>query len=284
MNAPLRGVSDTALWVAMYRALESERPDALFKDPYARRLAGERGEAIVETIPRGRSMAWPRIVRTTVMDEIVMRLVSQGARRVINLAAGLDTRAYRLALPAALEWIDADLPGMIAYRRERLSGALPACRHQEVAVDLRDGAERRRLLQVARDAGGPALVITEGLLVYLTADQVGTLARDVHDEADVRWWLIDLASPQLLRMLKRTWQPALEAASTPMQFAPADNTAFFTPFGWREAEYRSTWEESRRLKRTMPLAGLWALLGRLQSPAKREANRRISGVVLLERM
>ncbi|HEX5051508.1 MAG TPA: class I SAM-dependent methyltransferase, partial [Planctomycetota bacterium] len=59
MSTPIRNVSDTALWVAMYRAFESERPDAIFRDPYARRLAGERGEAIVSTLRHGRAMAWP---------------------------------------------------------------------------------------------------------------------------------------------------------------------------------------------------------------------------------
>ena len=51
---PIRNVSDTASWVAVYRAMESERPDAHFNDPYARRLAGERGQAIVDAMPRGR--------------------------------------------------------------------------------------------------------------------------------------------------------------------------------------------------------------------------------------
>ena len=67
---PVRNVSDTARWVAIYRAMESERPDALFRDPYARRLGGERGEAIVRAMPRGRSMAWPMIVRTAVMGMV----------------------------------------------------------------------------------------------------------------------------------------------------------------------------------------------------------------------
>src|SRR4249920_2369696 len=67
MNSPIRNVSDTALWVAIYRAMESERPDALFNDPYARRLGGERGEAIARTMPEGH---WPIVVRTAVMDEI----------------------------------------------------------------------------------------------------------------------------------------------------------------------------------------------------------------------
>jgi hypothetical protein len=96
---PIRNVSDTALWVAIYRAMESERPDAIFRDPYARRLGGERGQAIVDAMPRGKVMSWPMVVRTAVMDEIVLRCVRQGAATVLNLAAGLDARPYRLDLP-----------------------------------------------------------------------------------------------------------------------------------------------------------------------------------------
>ena len=82
---PIRNVSDTALWVAIYRAMESERPDAIFHDPYARRLGGERGQAIVDAMPQGASMSWPMVVRTAVMDEIVLRCVQQGATTVCSV-------------------------------------------------------------------------------------------------------------------------------------------------------------------------------------------------------
>jgi methyltransferase (TIGR00027 family) len=282
MHAPLRHVSDTALWVAMYRAFESERPDALFRDPFARRLAGERGEAIVTAIPRGRSLAWPMVVRTAVMDEIIARCVGQGVRTVVNLAAGLDTRAFRMALPPALRWFDVDLPDMIAYRREHLGDAKPVCAYESVAADLADAAATEAVLARARGFG-PALVVTEGLLIYLTSAQVIGLARRLHGEPYVRFWLMDLATPLLLQMLSRSWQPHLEAASAPMQFAPAEGTAFFSPLGWREAEFRSVWEESLRLGRSVPLARLWSFLGRFRSNATREAYRRMSAIVLLER-
>ena len=105
---PIRNVSDTALWVAVYRGTESERADAHFHDPYARRLAGERGQAIVDAMPRGHTMGWPMVVRTAVMDEIVLRCVQQGATTVLNLAAGLDARPFRLALPSSLRWLHVD--------------------------------------------------------------------------------------------------------------------------------------------------------------------------------
>jgi methyltransferase (TIGR00027 family) len=283
MTAPLRHLSDTALWVAMYRALESERPDALFRDPWARQLAGERGAEILQAIPRARALGWPMVVRTAVMDETILRCVAKGVRAVVNLAAGLDTRAFRLDLPSDLLWLDVDLPEMTAYRREHLAGAKPVCAHEDVAADLTDAGPLGALLERASRGGRPAMAVTEGLLVYLTSGQVRDLARQIYAATDFRWWLIDLATPLLLEMLKKTWHAHLSSANAPMQFAPADGTAFFVPLGWREEEFRSTWDESLRLRRTVPLAPLWTLLGRLRSKKTQEAYRRMSGIVLLER-
>ncbi|WP_133479844.1 class I SAM-dependent methyltransferase [Cognatilysobacter segetis] len=277
---PVRNVSDTARWVAIYRAMESERPDAIFRDPFARRLGGERGEAIVRAMPRGRSMAWPMIVRTAVMDEIVLRCVREGARTVLNLAAGLDARPYRLELPADLRWMHVDLPDMLGYFREQMAGETPRCHLEFHAADLRDAATRRELFADAARAG-PVLVITEGLLIYLDAEDVAGLARDLHDVAHARWWLTDLASPLLLERFTRHLDSNLAAGNAPFRFAPADGTAFFAPMGWREREFRSTWDESLRIKRSVPAAPFWQLRSRL-TPRRHAAVRRMSGIVLLE--
>jgi methyltransferase (TIGR00027 family) len=278
---PIRNVSDTALWVAVYRAMESERSDAVFVDPFARRLAGERGQQIVDTMPRGRSMAWPMIVRTAVMDEIILRCVEQGARTVLNLAAGLDARPYRLQLPATLRWLHVDLPDMLDYFRERMAGETPRCRLEFLKADLRSPEVRREVFRNAA-AEGPVLVITEGLLIYLEPDEVADLARDLHDVANARWWLTDLGSPMLLKMLAKQWQPKLSQGNAPFRFAPGEGTGFFAPFGWREAEFHSTWDEAQRLHRTMRGAWLWNWLSLLQPPARRKAMQRMSGIVLLQ--
>lgn len=278
---PIRNVSDTALWVAIYRAMESERADALFQDPYARRLGGERGEAIVRSMPGGAATSWPMVVRTAVMDEIILRCLQQGAKTVLNLAAGLDARPYRMALPATLRWLHVDLPDMLDYFREHMQGETPRCTLELIAADLRDSDKRREIFTRAAEHG-PVLVITEGLLVYLESEQVADLARDLHDIAQARWWLSDLASPMLLKFLARRWQPKLSAGNAPFRFGPAKGTAFFAPFGWREVEFRSSWDESWRLNRKMRLAWLWKLLGKLQSKERQEEGRRMSGIVLLE--
>jgi len=280
---PIEHISDTARWVATYRAMETERADAIFRDPFARRLAGERGEEIVRAMPRGREMAWAMIVRTALFDEMILDRVRAGADLVLNLAAGLDARPWRLTLPPALRWVDVDLPGILDYKAESLRGERPACAYEAVALDLRDEAKRQALFAQTGAGARAALVIAEGLLLYLTPEQVGTLARDLHGPRSFRWWLIDIANPRLLEMMQKMWGKSVQQGNAPFRFAPAEGTAFFRPFGWREAAFRSTIEEARRLRREMRMMWLWRLLARFASRERREEARRTSGAVLLER-
>jgi methyltransferase (TIGR00027 family) len=282
---PIENVSDTARWVAVYRAMESARPDALFRDPYADRLAGERGHQILDSLKHGRKYAWPMIVRTAVFDEIILDAVrNRRVDLVVNLAAGLDARPWRLPLPPELHWVDVDLPGILNYKTEMLRDEKPVCRYEAVTVDLTD-AEARRALFARLGAGSQrAIVVTEGLLIYLDPEQVAALAADLHAQASFQEWLIDIASPQLIKRMSRTWGKSVAEGGAPFKFAPAEGTDFFRPYGWREAQYRAVWEEAQRLNRTMKGAWFWNLIGRLFSKERREKMRRFSGYVLLERI
>jgi len=282
-NNPISSVSDTARWVAMYRAMESERSDALFHDTYARRLAGPTGEQILASMPQGRRWAWPMIVRTAVMDEIIMRVVrDEGLDTIVNLAAGLDARPYRLDLPPQLHWIDVDLEGILSYKEAALAGERPRCRVEFVRADLIDHTARRALFQRVGAEARRALVISEGLLVYLTPEDVTSLAQDLSAQPALRWWLIDLGSPALLQFLSRTWGNQLRSGNAPMRFAPEEGTAFFASAGWREAEYRLMLDEALRLKRAPKMAWVWRLLGLFASKQRRAQFKRFSGVVLLQ--
>src|SRR5450755_809730 len=119
-NSTVRGVSDTARWVAYFRALETQRPDALFRDPYAERLAGEYGFQIANTLPDGNKHEWAWVARTYLFDQFLSRAIEAGADLVVNLAAGLDARPYRMDLPTALQWVEVDLPEIVAYKEEIL--------------------------------------------------------------------------------------------------------------------------------------------------------------------
>jgi methyltransferase (TIGR00027 family) len=273
---------ETAHWVAFYRALESERPDAIFHDPFARELAGPRGEEIVDLLPNGRAYAWPMIVRTAVMDEIVMRFAA-GIDLVLNLAAGLDARPYRLALPPSLRWIDVDYPATLEYKARVLAAATPHCVVERVPLDLADVAARRALFTRVGAQASDVLVITEGLLTYLTAEQVGALADDLAAQRTFHRWTTDVASPMVLRMISRIWGKHLDAGSATFKFGPDDAAAFYAAHGWRVVEYHAGIVDAQRLRREFPFAWLFRLLR--PSMWRVEAGRTsgpMSGVLLLE--
>jgi len=282
-TGPITHVSDTARWVAMYRAMETDRPDALFRDPYARRLAGEKGAEIVGTMPKAQSWAWPHIVRTAVFDEIILRCVREGAGAVLNLAAGLDARAWRLDLPPSLTWIQVDYPDMLAFVREQLAAEQPRCALRWEPADLADAAQRRALFRKVGAAHPNVLVVSEGLLIYLGAEGAAALAADLHAQPAFRRWVLDIASPRLLKMMQRSTRRQMASGNAEFLFAPAESTAYFGPHGWREAEFRSSWLEAQRLKRLPWLYNLFRPLSLIQSRKRREEWNRFAGIALMER-
>ena len=277
-------VSDTARWVAVYRAMETDRPDAIFHDPFARRLAGEKGEQIVRGMKRAQGVAWAMIVRTAVMDEIIGEALAQGTDTVLNLAAGLDARPWRMELPPTLRWVDVDFAGILDHKLSVLEGETPKCDYRALRADLTDGDARRAALADATEGSSRTLVITEGLLLYLTPDDVAALGRDLHAAAPIQAWLTDLASPRLLKWMLRSWSKNVNNPDAAFRFAPEEGTGFFEPLGWKEASFRSVGEEAYRLDRDMPGGWIWRLVGRFMSAEKQEEARRMSGVVLLERI
>jgi methyltransferase (TIGR00027 family) len=277
-------VSDTARWVAVYRALETERPDAIFRDPFARRLAGERGAAIAKAMDKRNRADWPMIVRTAVMDEIILRAVrDDGVTQVVNLAAGFDARPWRLALPPTLRWIDVDHPVMLDEKEQALAGERTACRYEGVRLDLADVTKRRTLFERLSKEGRRTLVVSEGLLVYLDSDHVAALAADLAATPGFDLWLFDLAGPGLIKMMKRNWGKAVDEGNAQFKFAPPESTAFFAKAGWKEREWRNMMDEAFRLKRTFPMAGFFRFLGRFMPKRKREEFKRFSGMAVLER-
>lgn len=248
MTKPLIAhVSDTARWVAAYRARESARPDALFQDALAARLAGEQGHRIADRARGTNGDGWPLVTRTKLIDDLVLTAIREGCDCVLNLAAGLDTRPYRLDLPASLPWIEADLPALLDEKERALEGATPRCRLSRERVDLADSAARAALFDRVAGAHQHVLVITEGLLVYLDEAMVRALASDLLARATFRSWLIDLSSPGVLAMMQRSM--GSELSNAPMKFAPENGVAFFEALGWNVRETRVLVREAVRMKR-----------------------------------
>lgn len=273
-------ISDTANWVAFHRAVESARPDAVFRDPLAERLAGVTGPEIVARAPKAMRNGWPIIARTVSIDEIIATAIAEGCDCVINLAAGLDTRPYRLDLPKTLTWIEADLPGLVDEKNRLLANETPRCELERVKVDLADNAARAAFLDGMTAGRQRVLVLSEGLLMYLDDALVRSLSDDLK-RAGVKWWVSDQISPAVREMFMSNMQDIL--ASAPMHFAPENGVAFYEALGWRVREVLSSAEVALRLKR---LSWLMTLLMRLPLPQpnpRKLGTARWGAVVWLER-
>lgn len=275
-NEPvLRDVSDTAIWMAHYRALESRRPDAFYRDPYAQRFLDARGVQMAAALGKERN-AWAFVTRELLFDDFVRSEVEAGADLVLNLAAGLDARPYRMMLPPSLRWVEVDLPPVIEWKSRVLADVTPNCRLERIALDLADVTARRALFARLASESKRVLVLSQGLLIYLGAGGAGSLA----DDLPFPRWVIDVASPGLRDMMNREVGKHLDAASAPLKFAPATGPRFFEAHGWRVVDVRSMLKHapSKRLPwlirvfKRLP-EGRWDKLGR----------RPWSAVCLLER-
>jgi methyltransferase (TIGR00027 family) len=281
MSQPLiRNISDTAQWAAVFRAQETERRDALFRDPLARRLAGERGEQIASAMTMHTKNAWSWVMRTYVFDQYVERQLAAGVDTVLNLAAGLDARPYRMAVTPTLRWIEVDLPELLAYKEEILAGERPRCLVERVPMDLSDVARRRALFSQIGASSKRVLVISEGLLVYLSAEDVGVLATDLARQPMFRYWICDVVSPGLLEMLRHEGGAELERAGAPFKFAPPEGPEVFRRYGWQPLLIRSTLKAASRAGRLpWPLK----LFGLFPESNGAQGKRPWSGLCLLER-
>lgn len=198
----LEPVERTALGVAMIRARESRRADRLFDDPYAQAfvdaapgaIAGRprASEDAAEARPAGpagpagpaaglSAAFYARVaIRTRFFDGYLAAAASAGCSQLVLLAAGLDTRAFRLAWPPGTRVFEVDLPGVLAFKDAVLTrrGAVPCCQRIAVPADLRADWPAA-LAGAGLDRARPTAWLAEGLLIYLTADDAGRLLTSV---------------------------------------------------------------------------------------------------------
>ena len=176
-------VGATATAVAASRAVASQGPDALLDDPFAEPLVRAvgldtfvkivDGESFNEDDPlmNRRTMSEQIAVRTRFFDDFFTAASESGIRQAVILAAGLDTRGYRLAWPAGAVVFEVDQPQVIAFKTATLDniGAVPTATRTTVSIDLRDDWPTA-LREAGLDPTQPTAWIAEGLLVYLPPD------------------------------------------------------------------------------------------------------------------
>jgi methyltransferase (TIGR00027 family) len=277
-----RSVADTARLVAAFRARETERPDALFRDPFARALAGPEGDAMLRALPWSRIVAGIVVQRTVIFDEMIFRAVTRDRfDTILSLGAGLDARPYRLSLPPETSWIEVDLPDVLSLKEATLGGSRASCRVTRFGLDLARRADRCAIFDEVCSVASRVLVVTEGLLMYLAPDDVASLAEDLHGRIRCEQWLTDLVSPMAARMMRLLVRQLFSRGDTEIRFAPAVGGAFFERYGWKVIDSRSAVGEAFQMGRLFEAFHSWS-----KSRASRDGLTRAlrgSGTVLLRR-
>jgi methyltransferase (TIGR00027 family) len=190
---------------AACRAMETVDPLGLIRDPFAESLACERGMAIANNLPGLERMRFGVCLRSRFLDELLLdTITAHGIATVLSVGAGLDTRPWRLDLPAQLRWIEVDFPDMLDYKDAIMAAAAPKCHRERLSADVNQGSDRESVFAAAGD--GPTLMITEGLLMYLPAATIEALAAT----ASTSHWILDAASPEMSRRVRMDQYESIE--------------------------------------------------------------------------
>jgi methyltransferase (TIGR00027 family) len=181
------GVGKTALGAAMVRAHESRRADRLFNDPYAEAFlmaapgafdAQQRAaEAGAGDLASWGAVLWSHaVIRTRFFDDYLVDATARGIRQVVLLAAGLDTRAYRLRWPHGVRVYELDLPEVMGFKGKVLTErrAASRCERTVVPIDLRKDWTVP-LFKAGLSSSEPTAWLAEGLLIYLSARESADL-------------------------------------------------------------------------------------------------------------
>ncbi len=288
MNTEINQVSDTAFMAAAYRAMESNRPDAMFHDSLAAKLAGGKGQKIIDSFPKKSLIGgWTVVIRTKIIDDFIQFAVAEGVDTILNLGAGLDTRPYRMELSKSVRWIEVDYPHVIDLKEASLSNETPRCRLERVRLDLTDVEARRKLLGKVAAQSAKVLVLTEAVTPYLSEDAVASLGADLRSHESLKYWIADYFSPASYKYRRRSGMTRA-MKNAPFLFEPKNYFDFFAQIGWKPKETRYFAIEAERLCRPAPFSLTIRLVMRvlefIASPQRRREMKRYAGFILFENL
>lgn len=231
-----RGVALTSLLVAAMRAAETKRSDnegRLFSDPYAETLAGDEGFIIMQKALDAVGEQPAIAIRTAFIDEKIHNAIKSGVRQIVILAAGMDSRAFRLNFPSETKIFELDQPEVLNYKNEKLATVKPHCFRKTIEVDLRREWQEK-LLEAGFTKNQKTLWLVEGLLMYLEENQVIELFTRINTLASTQDILIFdifnrlfLESPHMKKQLD-----FLADLGAPWKFGTNDPKKFMLDLGW----------------------------------------------------
>jgi methyltransferase (TIGR00027 family) len=239
----MTGVGLTARWVAANRALETEHPSPLYRDPFARELAGEAGFDVLYSMRTAAGMGTfngpdPYLtVRTRFFDDALLAAVRKSSLdQVVILAAGMDARAFRLEWPHGVRVFEVDREDVFRHKEAALARlpARPSCNRRVVKQDLSQSWVSA-LVDAGFDPKRKTAFLAEGLLYYLDEADAGSLFDVVRSIAAAGSWLgVDVINPEVLTSpFMATYRKKLAQLGCPWKFSVADPEDFLLSMGWR---------------------------------------------------
>ncbi|WP_113718315.1 class I SAM-dependent methyltransferase [Arthrobacter dokdonensis] len=218
----------TGRWIAAARAFETARPDRLFNDPWADVLAGDVGRATLEAADYNPFLP----VRTRYIDDRIIGAARKNSQ-IVLLGAGLDTRAFRLPLPAGCTVFEIDFEEAFTKKEELLRTVPAACERRCVHADLSE-AWSGFLLEAGFDRHAPAIWVAEGLFFYLTAATVESLLHNAAAlSAEGSTFLADTFGTGLLALKGLAPLVAMrKGTGRPLPFCTDEPEALFRAAGW----------------------------------------------------
>lgn len=213
-DQPLSVLGSTALAVAACRATESSRIDAWFHDELAQHVIA--ASLAPPALSRG-LVRWVA-VRTRFLDELVDNAVLDGVRQVVIVGAGLDARAYRLALPRDLTAFEIDHAEVISFKQRLVDEIelISTCRHRVVVADLVTDDWLQHLTDTGWEASRSTVWVAEGLLVYLNHEERAQLLRQLAAASAMCSVLGATLSTRTDNLAHPLWHPA--AAAEPVEW------------------------------------------------------------------
>jgi methyltransferase (TIGR00027 family) len=232
----MNGVAMTSLLVAAMRAVETKRTNSegrLFSDPYAEILAGDLGFSLMEKAIAEVGDQPAIAVRTAFIDEKFNKAIANGVRQIVIIAAGMDSRSYRLDFPEGTTVFELDQHEVLKYKSEKLANANPKCKRVAIEVDLRNEWQNK-LIEAGFNPKLQTLWNVEGLLMYLTEEQVTTLFERINSLAKSKdIMLFDIFTRTLLEApFMQANLKFLAGIGAPWLFATNDPELFMKNLGW----------------------------------------------------
>ncbi len=277
LETPSIGVGQTALFVAWMRQLESDRPDALFRDPLAAAmlsalaedpLLADVAEVIKQTHRSAAGFPTYFAVRTRFFDDEVISATRAGIRQVVTLAAGVDGRTVRLDLPAGTRWFEVDLPEMTPFKDALIerSGLPLACERRGVAADLREDWPTA-LRAASFDPSQPTVWLIEGLLMYLTDAAGDAILAGVSElSAPGSRLMLEHLKAAMLEEEGRPVRERVEEQGASWLSARDDLASWLGGHGWSAQVYAGDDPRIGHGRAVAPLPACWLASGTLTRP------------------